>query len=125
MSRSTVGTNTGRIRALSKWAGIAVGAVLGAALLALLVVVVWEDATAVSVQFVNDTGVAVTLSDCSTDFAAIAAGQTATLQVASDHPKECAVVDTTHKGGKVIGCVTMPSPLHSGAIIRLSKTHRC
>lgn len=106
-----------------KWGGITLGALVGTALLALLVAIIWEDTTAVSVRFGNDTGVPVSLPDCSTDLAFIGANQTATLPVASDRPNQC-TVDNTNKE-TVMGCITMPTSVNAGTTIRLSKTHPC
>lgn len=103
--------------------GIIVGAIAGCALLALVGVIFWENATAVSVEFVNDTHVAVDLPDCSTDLASLSPGQHATLPVASDHPNQC-TVDNSYQG-KVIGCITMPASLHVHTVVRLSQTHPC
>jgi hypothetical protein len=83
----------------------------------------WENATAVSVQFVNDTHVAVSLPDCSTDLAQINPGQRATLPVASDRPNQC-TVDNSNQG-TTIGCITMPSSVNAQTIIRLSDNHPC
>jgi hypothetical protein len=106
-----------------KWAGIAMGSLVGAAVLVLLVAIIWENSTAVSVQFVNDTGVPVSLPDCSTDLAFIGTNQTAKLSVASVRPDQC-TVDNTDKE-TVIGCITMPTSISAETTIRLSKTHPC
>lgn len=96
-----------------------------AALIAVAVVcfVLWEDSTATSVTFVNATRVPVALPDCSTGIAQIAAGQSARLPVAADHPTNCTVDGDT--AGKIIGCVTLPKHLHVSSVIRLSETHPC
>jgi hypothetical protein len=106
-----------------KLGGIIIGAVAGCALLALVGVIFWENATTVSVEFVNDTHVAVSLPDCSTDIADLNPGQRSTLPVASDRPDQC--TDDNSYQGTIIGCITMPSSVNAQTIIRLSKTHPC
>jgi hypothetical protein len=96
---------------------------MGAAVLVVLVAAIWENSTAVTVRFVNDTGASVSLPDCSTDLAFIGPNQAAKLPVASDRPDQC-TVDNTQKE-TVIGCITMPASVSAHTTIRLSKTHPC
>lgn len=112
-------------RHLAPWKWVLV---IGSGLIALAIVVVFAvafivDVTAIEVRFVNDTGMVVVLPDCSTDLAQIDAHQSAMLPVASDHPSQCTVDDAYR--GRIIGCVTMPHPIQTTTVIRLSDNHPC
>lgn len=102
---------------------IVTAAVVGSALLVFLGAIIFQDSTAASVRFVNDTGIAVALPDCSTDLVSLDAGQGANVPIASDRPVQC-TVDNLYKG-TIIGCVTMPHTTNARTVIRLSHTHPC
>jgi hypothetical protein len=106
-----------------KLGGIVLGAIAGCAVLVLLGAIFWQNGTAVSVRFVNDTHIAVTLPDCSTDLASLNPGQESSLPIASDRPDQCTVDNSDQ--GTIIGCITMPATVSTRTIIRLSDIHPC
>jgi hypothetical protein len=106
-----------------KLGGIICGVIAGCALLFLIGGIFWENVTAVSVRFVNNTSATVTLPDCGTDIASFNPGQESSLPVASDRPGRCTVDNADQ--GTIIGCITMPAAVNAWTVIRLSDTHAC
>jgi hypothetical protein len=104
-----------------RWFGLALAGLVGVGALVLILAVVWEDATAISVTFVNGTGQALELPDCSTDLATVGADSMARLPIASDHPAECHV----DVNGRSSGCVTVPQSVSNKTVIRLAVRHPC
>jgi hypothetical protein len=90
-------------------------------LIALGSVIIWENATAAQVTFINDSANAVVLTDCSTDLVTLAAGTTQALPIASDHPKQCSVEYLTQSGNpSSFACLLMPPRLGSQTVVKIS-----
>jgi|SRR5450756_2227667 len=102
------------------WVLVALGVLIAAGALVIGVAVVWEDTTAVSVTFVNDSQQGVILPDCGTDLVSISPHETVQIPIATDHPKQCSVDTSNGTGRNSTTCLAMPTRLDSKTIIRIS-----
>src|ERR1700722_17025162 len=83
--------------------------------------IIWQDAAAVQVTFINNSANTAILPDCSTDLVSLPPGVTTAIPIASDHPKQCSVESLTRSGNpSSYACLVMLSHLGAQTVVKLS-----